>query len=62
MEDIFIFPVFVAVVGGNKHTVASSVSLPIDACMHVLKHICQVTLDISGSPIGFQWGSRKYSE
>ena len=24
------------------------------------RHNCQVTLDISGSPIDFQWGSRKY--
>ena len=25
-------------------------------------HTCQATLDISGSPIDFQWGSRKYPE
>ena len=26
----------------------------------VMLHTCKVTLDISGSPIDFQWGSRKY--
>ena len=28
--------------------------------VETMAYTCQVTLDISGSPIDFQWGSRKY--
>ena len=28
--------------------------------MECNSHTCQVNLDISGSPIDFQWGSRQY--
>ena len=58
-ESIFIFLKWIQ---GQLYTSIMQwvCALFITAIICVIWHTCQVTLDISGSPIDFQWGSQKY--